>query len=92
MIVLWMTSILLMLALTLTLVRLCAGPTLADRILAANLFGTLCVVLVALLSYLLMDETYLDIALAYGLLNFITTVALLRHLKGRGTGKGEPHG
>lgn len=73
--------VLLLLSLALTVLRMCLGPTLIDRVLAANLFGTLAVVLVCLLSYLSLDESYLDIALTYGLLNFITTVALLRYLK-----------
>ena len=57
------------------------GPTMIDRVLAVNLFGTLIVALIAVMSYLLNNYYYIDIALCYGLLNFIATVALLRYLR-----------
>lgn len=80
-IILWASTILLLLALGLTVLRMVLGPTMIDRILAVNVFGTLVVALIAVMSYCLSDYYYIDIALCYGLLNFIATIALLRYLK-----------
>ena len=80
-IILALSIILLLIALGLTVLRMVLGPTMIDRVLAVNLFGTLIVALIAVMSYLLSDYYYIDIALCYGLLNFIATIALLRYLK-----------
>ncbi len=80
-IIIGLSTILLLIALGLTVLRMVQGPTMIDRVLAVNLFGTLIVALIAVMSYLLSDYYYIDIALCYGLLNFIGTVALLRYLK-----------
>jgi len=79
--ILGFSVILLLLSLALTVLRMVLGPTMIDRVLAVNLFGTLIVALIAVMSYLLNNYYYIDIALCYGLLNFIATVALLRYLR-----------
>ena len=71
----------LLLALALTVLRLIFGPTRYDRILAMNLFGTLTAALIALISFINNDTMYLDIALSYGVMNFIATIGLLRYQK-----------
>lgn len=63
------------------LIRAIKGPSIFDRILTANTFGTNIVVLIALMGYLLHTTFFLDIALTYALINFITTIALLRYFK-----------
>lgn len=66
-------------AMGLALLRVLLGPTVWDRILAANSFGTKTVLLMALLGALAGRSDYLDVALLYALLNFIATVALMRY-------------
>jgi len=65
-------------AMGITLVRALRGPTVYDRVLAVNTFGTLTVVLLALHGFLTERPEFLDIALLYGLINFIGTVAVLK--------------
>lgn len=62
----------------LALARAILGPTVFDRILAANMFGTKAVLLVAVFAYVTGRPDVLDIALLYSLLNFIGVVAALR--------------
>ena len=62
----------------LVLVRALTGPTVYDRILAVNMFGTKTVLLLALLSFISGRLDVLDIALAYALINFIGVIAVLR--------------
>jgi multicomponent Na+:H+ antiporter subunit F len=63
------------------IIRGILGPTVFDRILAANLFGTKIVVFIVLLGHFMDTEFYLDVALTYALINFITTIALLRYFR-----------
>lgn len=62
----------------LVLVRAILGPTIYDRILAVNMFGTKTVLLIALLAFISGRLDVLDIALAYALINFISVIAVLR--------------
>ena len=58
----------------LVLVRALRGPTVFDRILAANSFGTLTMLLIATYGFLTERPDFLDIALVYALINFIGTL------------------
>lgn len=73
--------------------RVVQGPTLMDRILAVNVIGTKTIVLLALVGFL-SDRPgfYLDIALAYALINFIATIAILKYLEARGRPEGTEDG
>lgn len=62
----------------LVLVRAVTGPTVYDRILAVNMFGTKTVLLLALMAFIRGRLDVLDIALAYALINFIGVIAALR--------------
>lgn len=62
----------------LALLRATLGPTVFDRILAANMFGTKTVLLIAVLGYLTGRPDFLDLALLYALMNFIGTVCVLK--------------
>ena len=65
----------------LVLVRALAGPSVFDRIMAGNQFGTKIILLILLIGELMQTDFYLDVALTYALINFIATVALLRYFK-----------
>ena len=71
-------SIAILVVMGLALIRAILGPTVYDRILAANMFGTKTVLLIAVLGFLNGRPDFLDIALVYALINFISTVAVLR--------------
>ena len=62
----------------LALARSFLGPTLYDRILAINMFGTKTVIFVALIGFLMGRPQFLDIALFYALVNFVGTIAVLK--------------
>lgn len=61
--------------------RSLTGPTLPDRILAANVIGTQALVVLVLLSLALKQSVWLDVALVYGLLNYTVTLAAGRLLE-----------
>lgn len=62
----------------LALTRAVLGPTVFDRILAVNTFGTKTVLLIAVLGFLNGRQDFVDIALAYALINFIGMIAVMK--------------
>ncbi len=71
-------TIAVLITMALTLMRALAGPTLFDRLLAVNSFGTKTVLLIALYGFMTGRPDFLDIALVYALINFLGTVAVLK--------------
>ena len=71
-------SVVILLAIAVGLVRAFRGPTLYDRVLAANMIGTLTVLMVAVLGFMTGRPEFLDIALVYVLISFVSTIAVLR--------------
>ena len=70
-------------AMLLTLVRLFAGPSLYDRVLALNAFGTKTVLMIGLVGFLTGRPDFMDIALLYALINFVGTIAVLKFFRYR---------
>ena len=62
----------------LALARALLGPSVFDRLQAANTIGTCAMMLLALLGFLDERPEFLDLALTYGLLNVIGVIAVLR--------------
>ncbi len=77
----------------LAIFRSIKGPTVYDRILAVNAFGTLTVVLIGVYGFLSGRPDVLDLALVYALINFIGTIAVSKYVEfshmGRPTGGDE---
>lgn len=71
----------LMVALGLALARAVGGPTVFDRALAANSIGTLALLMLAVFGFLTGRPEFLDLAILYGLLNVIGTVAVLKFFR-----------
>ena len=68
-------------AMALVLARAILGPTLYDRVLAVNSFGTKTVLLLGLIGFLTGRPDFLDIALLYALINFVGTIAILKFFR-----------
>ena len=60
------------------LLRAWLGPSLYDRILAINTFGTATVLAIAILGFYMGRPAFMDIAIVYSLINFIGTIAVLK--------------
>ncbi len=71
-------TITILLAIAIGLVRAFLGPTLYDRVMAANMVGTLTVLMVSVLGFMTGRPEFLDIALVYVLISFVSTIAVLR--------------
>ena len=67
----------------LMLARALMGPTLYDRVLAVNSFGTKTVLLLGLLGFVTGRPDFLDIAILYALINFVSTIVILKFFRYR---------
>ncbi len=74
-------AIAILLTMVLVLIRGLLGPTVYDRILAANSFGTKTVLIIAVYGFLTGRPEFLDIALVYALINFVSVVAVLKYFE-----------
>ncbi|HAA91833.1 MAG TPA: hypothetical protein DCS82_00185 [Rhodospirillaceae bacterium] len=70
-----------LLSMALVLYRAVKGPTVYDRILAVNTFGTFSVILIAVYGFLDGRPEFLDIAMVYALINFVATIAVTKYIK-----------
>ncbi len=66
------------------LTRAVLGPSVFDRILGLNMFGTKTVLMIGVVGFLTDRTDFIDLALLYALLNFIGVIAVLRYVKYRG--------
>jgi len=82
-------AIAILLAMLLAIIRAVLGPTIYDRILAVNVFGTKALLLIAVLGFLTDRPEFLDIAIVYALINFIATIAIMKFF--RFAHLGHPH-
>jgi multicomponent Na+:H+ antiporter subunit F len=71
----------LLVTLSLALIRAALGPTVFDRAQAANTCGTCAVLLLAVIGFLTGRPEFLDLAIVYGLLNVIGTIAVLKFFR-----------
>lgn len=76
-------SIAIFITMGLALIRALLGPSVYDRVLAVNLFGTKTVLLLSVVAYLYGRPDFLDLALAYALINFIGVLAVLQFFQNR---------
>jgi multicomponent Na+:H+ antiporter subunit F len=72
------TAVAILVTMSLAMIRAMAGPTVFDRVLALNMFGTKTVLLICVVCFTMDRTDFLDLALLYSLMNFIGMVALLR--------------
>ncbi|MEC9347823.1 MAG: monovalent cation/H+ antiporter complex subunit F [Pseudomonadota bacterium] len=77
----------LLFAMLLAIIRSLLGPTIYDRVLAVNMFGTKTVLLLAVLGFLTGRPDFLDLALIYALMNFIGTIAVMKYVRYRDLGQ-----
>ncbi|MEM7696160.1 MAG: cation:proton antiporter [Pseudomonadota bacterium] len=78
------TFAILTLAFVLIVIRIIKGPSLPDRILALDLLVAVAIGYIAAFGIRSGFEIYVDIAIALGLVGFLSTIALARFVLARG--------
>jgi multicomponent Na+:H+ antiporter subunit F len=64
------------------LIRLILGPTNPDRVVAVDTINTLTVAVLILLSVLYEQFIFIDVAIVYALLSFVSTLYIAKHVGG----------
>jgi multicomponent Na+:H+ antiporter subunit F len=85
-VILALTALAVLLTMGFALLRAFLGPSVYDRILALNMFGTKTILLIAVSGFLTGRPDWLDLALLYALISFIGLLAVLRFSKYGGLG------
>ena len=78
-------SLAILVTMVLALVRALRGPTVYDRVLAVNMFGTKTALLLSVIAFLFGRPDFLDLALAYALINLVGVLAVLSFIQNKGT-------
>ncbi|MEM1152926.1 MAG: monovalent cation/H+ antiporter complex subunit F [Pseudomonadota bacterium] len=76
-------SLAILVTMVLAIVRALKGPSVYDRVLAVNVFGTKTVLLLSIIAFLYGRPDFLDLALAYALINMVGILAVLEFFQNR---------
>lgn len=73
-------TVLIILALTAfaCLIRAIIGPSVADRLMAVNMMGTIVIVIIAVLTVLLSEGFLADICIIYAMISFLAVIVLTK--------------
>ncbi|MDD8057928.1 MULTISPECIES: monovalent cation/H+ antiporter complex subunit F [Shewanella] len=82
-------SLAILVTMVLALVRALKGPSVYDRVLAVNVFGTKTVLLLSVIAFLYGRPDFLDLALAYALINMVGILAVLNFFQNRSRRKSD---
>ncbi|OWZ83904.1 monovalent cation/H+ antiporter complex subunit F [Natranaerobius trueperi] len=64
-----------------SLYRAYVGPSCFDRVVAINIISTKVVTIIAVISYIYEQEFFLDVALVYALISYITVVGIAKYVE-----------
>ena len=81
-------SLAILVTMALALVRALLGPSVYDRVLAVNMFGTKTALLLSVVAFLYGRPDFLDLALAYALINFVGVLAVLEFFQKQSSSSG----
>ena len=60
------------------LIRAIIGPRIADRLIAINMMGTLIVIIICILAFVMGEGTLVDVGITYVMLSFLAVVLLTK--------------
>ncbi|RLF50573.1 MAG: cation:proton antiporter [Thermoplasmata archaeon] len=77
-----LSIIILLISILLAAIRLILGPTVPDRVVGLDTINTLVIVLMILFGAYYREIIYIDVAIVYALLSFVTTILIAKYLEG----------
>lgn len=60
------------------LIRAIIGPSVADRLMAVNMMGTMVIVIIGILALLLNEGYLMDVAIIYAMISFLAVVVFTK--------------
>ncbi len=78
----WLPAVVFLVVCTgIALIRVGRGPTVPDRIVGLDTVNTIIVVAMVVLGAAFREVIYIDVAIVYALLSFITTLFIARYIE-----------
>lgn len=74
----WVILVLLVVMLFACLIRAIKGPRIADRIVAVNMMGTMVMVIIATLAFVMKESYLVDICLIYAMVSFLAVIVITK--------------
>ena len=71
------------------LYRAVKGPTSADRLIAINVISTKTIIIITMISFILKETYFVDVALVYALISFIASIVIANYIEGSGGKKND---
>ncbi len=78
---LWVTVFLLV-CIILTIIRILLGPTATDRLVGTDMLSNLVVFAMVMIGFAFNEVIYIDVAIVYALLSFVTTLFVAKYIGG----------
>jgi len=75
-------AVALLICIFLALIRVIRGPTAPDRVVGLDTINTLVIASMILIGAALKEIIYIDVAIVYALLSFVTTLYIAKYLEG----------
>jgi multicomponent Na+:H+ antiporter subunit F len=64
--------------------RAIKGPSAADRLIAINVIGTKTIILIIIVSFLLNETYFVDVAIVYALISFLSSIVIAKYIENLG--------
>jgi len=64
------------------LIKACLGPTVADRLVAVNMMGTIVIVIIGILAIVMQEGYLVDICIIYAAVSFLAVIVLTKVIQG----------
>ena len=76
------TLVLLSLCVVMAMIRVVRGPTAPDRVVGLDTINTIVIVCMVIFGAIFNEVIYIDVAIVYALLSFISTLFIAKYLEG----------
>ena len=76
--------VILLLAVIMAVIRIILGPTAPDRVVGLDTINTIVIVSMVVFGAIYEQVIYIDVAIVYALLSFISTLFIAKYLQGGG--------
>lgn len=76
------SALVLLICILLAALRVILGPTVPDRVVGLDTINTLVIVSMILFGSAYRESIYIDTAIVYALLSFVTTIIIAKYLEG----------
>jgi len=78
----WIVLVILLVGITIAMYRVIRGPTAPDRIVGLDVINTLVIVSMVIFGVIQDKFIYIDVAIVYAVLSFISTLYVAKYLEG----------